>query len=410
MNSNKHLNQFDYRSAIFINVALFAFVLYLITIHRFAFNQPVGDDYDAILAFLNHYIIAQSKEQLLLLAQQHNEHRILLTHFAMIADLNIFGHINFVHLIWFGNLGWLMTILSFWHFSQKYTVSVSDFAPVAIGLLSFSHFEMMTWAMTSIQQYWQVCFGILAIGFMVNNRFKSSLLFYIAAVFTSGGGIILVPLINAYYLLEKKWSQFWIVFIATLGILYLYFSLLPYRAPPASRIWDALAQPQLIIGYFLGFIGGLGNNLDIGVITILTCGTVLCILFLFRCKYMYQDAPFLWWIIIYIALTAFLAALNRSFLGIASSGDSRYSEYSLLFGACIYLVYLLSAKSNAKRRAIVLVGFLISIGLYSYWYEQSKRPLLDRLHWLENGLQTHPNWPEALKIKERSIELGIIQK
>jgi hypothetical protein len=58
----------------------------------------------------------------------------------------------------------------------------------------------------------------------------------------------------------------------------------------------------------------------------------------------------------------------------------------------------------------VLAGFLISITLYSYWYEQSKRPLLDRLHWLENGLQTHPNWPEALRIKERSIELGIIQK
>lgn len=410
MNSNNHGYQVDYKGAIFINVAIFAFALYLITIHRFAFNQPVGDDYDAILAFLNHFISAGPKEKFQLFAQQHNEHRILLTHFAMISDLNIFGYINFVHLIWFGNLGWFLAIMSFWYFSKKYGVSTVDFMPAVIGLLSFSHFEMMTWAMTSIQQYWQVCFGILAIGFMVNNRFKSSLLFYVAAVFTSGGGIILAPLVNAYYLLEKKWSQFWITLTSTLGILYLYFSFLPYQTPPASRIWEALTQPQLVIGYFVGFIGGMGNNLDIGITTILSCGAILCVLFLVRCKYLYKEAPFLWWVIAYIALTALLAALNRSFLGIASSGDSRYSEYSLLFGACVYLAYLLSASSPSKKRAIVLIGFLISISLYAYWYEQSKRPLVDRLHWLVNGLQTHPNWPEALKIKERSIELGIIQK
>lgn len=402
-----HLRFFD---GLLINAFIFAGIIYCITIYRYSFNQPVGDDYDAILLFLNQYVVAQPFEQLQLIFLQHNEHRILLTRLASVIDLKLFGHINFTHLIWLGNLGWSIAIAGFWHFAKKYQISITEFAPVAIALLSFSHFEMMTWAMTSISQYWQVCFGILAIGFMVNNRHKSALFFYVAAIFTSGGGIILVPILNAYYLLQKKWHEFSITVFLTLTILSVYFLLLPYRSPPSSRILDALMQPQLILSYFVGFTGGLGNNIDTGIITILVTGGILCVLFFLRFKYMYKSTPFLWWVAIYVCLTAILTALNRSFLGIASSGDSRYSEYSLLFYACIYLAYLLSASSKIARNKIVWIGFIFSIILFSYWHEQSKRPLIDRHHWLVNDIQTHPNWPEAQRIKARSIELGIMKK
>jgi len=402
-----HLKFFD---GLLINVLIFAGIIYCITIYHFAFNQPVGDDYDAILLFLNQYVVAQPFQQLQLFFLQHNEHRIFLTRLAMVIDLKLFGHINFTHLIWLGNLGWGMAIFSFWHFAKKYQISVTEFTPAAIALLSFSHFEMMTWAMTSIQQYWQVCFGILAVGFMVNNRLKSALFFYTAAIFTSGGGIILVPILNTYYLLQKKWHEFWITVFLTLTILSIYFLLLPYRPPPASRISEALMQPQLVLGYFVGFIGGMGNHIDTGIITILACGGILFTLFILKFKYMYKAAPFLWWVAIYVCLTAILAALNRSFLGIASSGDSRYSEYSLLFSSCIYLSYLLGASSAIARKKIVWLGFTISVILFTYWYEQSKRPLIDRLHWLMNDIQTHPNWAEAQRIKARSIELGIMQR
>ena len=124
---------------------------------------------------------------------------------------------------------------------------------------------------------------------------------------------------------------------------------------------------------------------------------------------MYKSTPFLWWLIIYVFITAILAALNRSQLGIASSGDSRYTEYSLLVGASLYLAFLIAAAQSSRKK-VMWLGFALSIGIYTYWFEQSKQPLIDRNYWLMNGFKTHPDWPTALEIKKRSIELGIMNK
>jgi len=396
-------------SSILTNTAIFGFLIYLITIKHYAINQPAGDDYDAILAFLNHIQSLKPLEQLLLLFQQHNEHRIFLTRLAAVIDIKVFGEINFVHLIWFGNLGWITAILGFFIFTRKYLSQFSESIPAVIILLSFSHFDMMTWAMTSISQYWQVCFSIFAIGFMINNRFVASQLFYFFALFTSGGGIALAPLMTAYYLVQKKWKCLGLNIILSITLISIYFLVLPYNAPPSSRILDALNQPLIVLGYFLGFIGGLGNNLSIGIASILLCGLILFALFLKKCKFMYLSTPYLWWLVVYIFTTAILAALNRSVLGIASSGDSRYSEFSLLFLASLYVAYIAASKSTSQKVKIKWLGFLIAIVIYAYWYEQSKQPMIDRHYWLENHLQTHPNWSAALEIRRRSIELGIMK-
>lgn len=404
--------EFAHRSlmaGVIINVLIFATLLYVITIHRLAVNQPAGDDYDAILFFLNNYSIAHPFDQLQLLLQQHNEHRIVFSRLITIFDLKIFGHINFVHLIWIGNFGWFLAIIGVWLFSRNYGVKAIEFSPAAILLLSFSHFDIMTWAMTSLSQYWQVCFGIFAIGLMVNNRFKRAQLCYMAALFTGGGGIALAPVFASYYFLQKKWHEFWINISFTVILILTYFVLLPYSRPSSGKILEALLHPQILVGYFFGFIGGMGSNLDLGIPSILTCGIILFSLFLAKYKQMYKLTPFLWWLVIYAFITAILAALNRSQLGIASSGDSRYSEYSLLVGASLYLAFLTTA-SQSSRKKMMWLGFILSIGIYAYWFEQSKQPLIDRNYWLVNGFKTHPDWLNALDIKKRSIELGIMNK
>ena len=53
LNNKKKTSLVD---GILINSLLLVALIYLLTIHRFAFNQPYGDDYDAILAFLNRYV------------------------------------------------------------------------------------------------------------------------------------------------------------------------------------------------------------------------------------------------------------------------------------------------------------------------------------------------------------------
>lgn len=393
----------------FLYAGIFAIAIYLFTVHKYAYNMPVGDDYDAVLGFLNRYVQSGTQEKIWLFFSQHNEHRILLTHLISILDLNFFNEINFLHLIWLGNLGWFLSISAFWHFSSKEGVSFSEFIPAGIILLSFSHYEMMTWAMTSIQQYYQVFFGILAIGYMTKNRIAPSMLFYILAIFTSGGGMSLVPLANLYYLLHKKWREFGICIAITLIALMAYFVLLPYTSPASSKILQTLMQPQIFIAYAIGFIGGVLNIHELGYISFLVGGLCLVLLFSVRAKIAYKKYPFLFWICIYVIITAILAALNRSNEGIQSSGDSRYSEYSLLFLSSTYLMYVASAQNQKNRRVIAVATFAISMGVFSFWHLRSIPPLVDRHYWLSNGIKTHPNWDHAISIKNESARLGVFR-
>jgi len=395
---------------VMINAALFALVIYILTIFRHAYNMPVGDDYDAILAYLNKFVVADTAEKIHLFFIQHNEHRILLTHLVSISDLAIFGSVNFIHLIWFGTLGWLLSITAFWYFSHKEGITPLEFAPAAIILLTFAHHEMMTWAMTSIQQYYQVCFGILTIGFMVNRRLFLSSIFYAAAIFTSGGGMSLVPLVNLYYLSQKKWRELSISLGITALVLATYFVLLPYSSPPSSKIVDSVLQPSLLIGYFVGFIGALGNIYEYGYASLLCSGLTLLLLFGLKVQAGQKQAPFFFWICLYILITALLTALNRSDQGIYTSGDSRYSEYSLLFLASVYSMYLVCAKSMQARSTVVKVCFLFSIVIFCFWYPRALFHMGDRLHWLSNNIKTHPNWERAIEIKKESARLGVFNR
>ena len=85
---NVHISLTD---GVIINVLIFAILLYVLTIHRLAVNQPAGDDYEAILFFLNQFSLAQPLDQLQLLVQQHNEHRIVFSRLVTSIDLKIFA-------------------------------------------------------------------------------------------------------------------------------------------------------------------------------------------------------------------------------------------------------------------------------------------------------------------------------
>ena len=106
-------------------------------------------------------------------------------------------------------------------------------------------------------------------------------------------------------------------------------------------------------------------------------------------------------------MTAALTALNRYDLGLITSGDSRYSQYSLLFLSCIYLSFIATSKNKRSQFNILLIGTLISILIFCYWYAQALRPLEDRLYWLKNDLQVHPSWKDALSIRAESARLGV---
>jgi len=393
---------------LFLALVGLAILIYVGSIYRFSYNMPYGDDYDAVLGFLSQYVSADFWQRLVLLFSQHNEHRVLLTHAFEVIDWQIFGQVNFTHMIWFGNLAWFLVVYTMWSYAKSQSISLIAFGPVIVLLFSFSHYEMMTWAMTSIQQYYQVLFSIVVMGLMVKQRWVVFIPFFLLAVFTGGGGLILIPVLALYLLWNKSYRLF-IPFLALFVVtLYVYFSLLPYvNLTPSSKFMGALSRPLDMATFALGFIGGMGKVESIGLASILMTGALLLALFAKQIQFMLKETPFLAWMCVYVGLTAGLAAINRLDIGVHAGGDSRYSEYSLLFCSCLYLSALLRFNNIASQKKIISWGYALSTILFIAWYFQAFTPLNDRLYWLKNGYATYPDHAKARQLLDQAREKEI---
>ena len=393
---------------LFLALVCLAILIYVGSIYRFSYNMPYGDDYDAVLGFLSQYLAADSWQRLILLFSQHNEHRVLLTHLFEVVDWQLFGQVNFTHLIWLGNLGWFLVIYTMWSYAKSRAIPMIAFGPVIILLFSFSHYEMMTWAMTSIQQYYQILFSIISLRFMVRRQWMGFTPFFLLAVFTGGGGLILIPVLVFYLLRNKSYRlliPFLVLFIATLCI---YFYLLPYvNLTPSSKFMGALSRPIDMATFALGFIGGVGNIQLVGLASILITGALLLALFATQARFMLKESPFLAWMCVYVGLTAGLAAINRLDIGVHAGGDSRYSTYSLVFCACLYLSALLRFSTMNMQKKIVGWGYVFATLLFIAWYFQAFTALNDRLYWLKNGFATYPDLVRVRAVLDQSHELGI---
>ena len=310
-----------------VNFVILAFVIYCLVVYKYAFNFPYLDDFDAILDFLNRYDLTSGKESLVMLLGQHNEHRIFLTHLFSVVTLKLFGSIYFPILIFLGNIGWFCVVIVFWRYAKKYAISFSEFLPVPLVLLSFSHWGMMTWAMTSIQQYWQILFCLLCIYFLTQGRLLLASIYSVLAAFTGGGGLALAPLSCLYFLIRRQWSLLLLCIVFFSTVLFGYFHLLPYSPPGAGRLLEALTHPIRFGAFFLAYLGGAFNISSLGYLSFIVGGVILITL-LFRNwrDYLHQN-DFLTWVILFILICAVLATLNRSHLVMEACGDSHYSVY-----------------------------------------------------------------------------------
>ena len=100
--------------AIIFGAALVACAIYLREIAQISYNFPNEDDFNAVLGFLNSFLIADYPRKIYLLFSQHVDHRLVLTHIFALLDYQLFGVVNFNHLIWIGNLGWFLVIIYFY--------------------------------------------------------------------------------------------------------------------------------------------------------------------------------------------------------------------------------------------------------------------------------------------------------
>lgn len=385
-------------------LATLATAFYGATVLKYSANFPFWDDYDAILGFLNQREERNFLASFYALFDQHNEHRIALPRLIELAVFKIVGEVNFVHLIFVGNIGWLLTIFAIWKFSIRNSVSTAEFVPFVMLMLAFSHAELMTWAMASIQQYYQIFFAIMTITMMVKNRPNSTLILFIASSFSGGGGLALAPVIAGYYVHSRNWRRLGVALLVISALIAVYFPLLSYRHPSHHpAVWVAFSEPLRLAGYFVTFLGGFGKSATLSI----AIGLAAVLLFSIKQKQIGESAPFVYWSVIYIFLVTFLNAITRSGLGIEYAASSRYTVYSLLLGGFLYLGYLSAAKTSAERRIVQGVGMSCSLIVFLYWSLPGADRMEDRFWELEAKRINYPHVNKALQILQQSSDLGI---
>lgn len=363
---------------------IIAFVfIYLFSILRYTINTPYWDDYDAVLGFLNHLKESNLIDGLRLFFYQHNEHRLVFNRIIEVIQLKAFGEVNFLYLTLIGNIGWLLVIYLIWRYTTKQGLTLLEFTPIVVLLLSFSHNELMSWAMASIQQYYQILFSLLAIWFLVKKSNALALFWMTVSIFTGSGGLVLIPLFFLHAITKKEGRNLFIFLLASIFLLALFFIVLDYKSPGGHpSIIEALKNPTSLVFYFFTFLGSSFRSKELALVA----GVILSLLFFLRAKKAFNDIPFVFWSVIFVLGTAMATSLARSGFGLEQALSSRYTEYSLLLIALVYIQHLL-IHEQAKRKKIFKYFFAFAMIAFIYWFIKGSSSMNQRYETLRyNGI------------------------
>lgn len=361
-------------------------LFYFIILGHFQYNFPFYDDYNVVLkTVLDWQNTTSFLQKINNLFAQHNEHRLLIVRLLSLLDYWIRGQVVFTDLIWLGNLS---LVVVFWvlyrcqmydvRCVKKYDISYSihltsgilppafyfSLLTISLLLFQFQSWDNQFWAMASVQNFGIYAFVCLTIYYAVQQKPYLSLFFAAVCIGTSGSGLFIVPVILLLYFIQKQWRNLSISAIILSGLCVFYFYHYQSSAQNGSVTDRLLHGNWLEMAIFLGAF--LGNNLYhpalpfvAPVVGWLGTGWVL---YLFFKKY-YKINPTLFYILVFILLTALAAALLRSSRGIEGAYPSRYRITSSLFLATIFLTMMQVLKSRTKAWVLGL-GLMGSLALY----------------------------------------------
>ncbi len=355
--------------SMFIPWALFVipFAVYFYIVFRYSLNIPIADDYDAALDFLNKFIQVQTlTEKITLLFSQHNEHRIVSTRIAFLIQYYLFQEINFKLSIVVGNIGWIFTVLTLVaYFQRSFNLSIDYLLPIPYLLLSFTHWEIMLTSV-ALPNYWVLFMSILFLICLTSNRLFFVCMLFPITLFTFGSGVVLYPLGNLFFVIQKKWKSLVIFFVISTICMLIYF--FGYHKPTYHpSIIEALINPLRTIAYFFAFLGNITQLKSLAI----SIGFIACLLSAYFVVKR-RDDWFLHLVIGFVVINGLVAALTRSGFGVNQALSSRYSTYSLLAWVCIYIFTITSfAKINFAHKvvSVAIIGTVLFWGRIAVVYE-----------------------------------------
>jgi hypothetical protein len=376
--------------------------VYFYLLSRHALNIPYFDDH-ALKAFILNFEKSDSLwGKIHEIFAQHNEHRIGITRLCILLIYWIQQTMDFRWLMFVGNAA-LMGIV-YW-FYRNFEGSKLWFVPVGFLIFTQMLWENTYWGMASVQNFGILFFVFGTFHFLVNSHpknFNRALLFTFFAVFTSGNGILVLPIGLVLLILQRRNSQAWYFLGFSVLMILLYF--FDYQKPPNP------SRPAILKDFAKGLFTFLGNAFDyneklpmptrmrlcsLAGLVILLLGIFYCAkIFLSKAKERFvfvekiliqlkirdlvahQSSQKLFYLacLIFLMGTSLVVVWGRASFGIEVFLTSRYKIYSLFIVAILYLL-IVQNKSFGK----VIFGFSL-LGSVIFWFW---------MNWQYYGMATH---------------------
>ncbi|GAA4460641.1 hypothetical protein GCM10023189_36050 [Nibrella saemangeumensis] len=391
---------------------------------RYVVNVPKWDDH-ALRAFL----IKLAEEDTLTgktyqFFKQHNEHRIVYDRVISWLDYQLWGELNFTHLMAVGNLSLLGLLLVFAlvlrrELPDRRGNTLWYAAPVAFILLNLSHWENMFWGMAALQNMtimaWVVgCLYLLA---YTPHRLAAFGL-AVAATLTSGNGLLIWPvglLVLAVQAVEHRKNRpalaGWLAGAALCIGLYFYGYEKSVSNPPTR--FDPV---QLLKGW-LAFTGAAAEAFPMGppyvmsillggLLTLLVVGLVAAALrrglirrSLLPLDYFFGGGA------AFLLGTGAIVAWSRVAFGAELLITSRYKIYSLTLLGLLY-VYLAGRLRGRWRPTVGIAGLVVGVVLAWAAYLSY---LDETIFWRRHFLASQFNWSYETNTPPAARPAGIYQ-
>jgi len=378
---------------------------------RYSVNIPWSDDYDAILGWLIHFKAAPYTEKILLLFDQHNEHRLFASRLIYVLYNYVIGPVNFRVLTFIGNLQLVVVYCISIYFIYKALPKYWTIPAFIWGLCLFdlNSYENGGVAMTSIANNGVIMYFFLSLFFYSlgdKHRYLVLALFcQFLCIYSNGNGMIGALFITGYTFLLKARVRFRFSLITTLIFSPLYF--LHYYAPPHERI------PGLNwyhpVGFFL-HMAGSHFSVEHSLLFAFAVGVALLFTLPFRSLWDRSEPRLLpfWAILGFVVATMAAAGAFRSNVQGVLYYDSKYMVYTNLLATLTFFFVFRQLQTIplllwSGTATMIIIMFIA----YHGNYESGKGNFS-----LENYKLTHwnyyyPDSSRARLISEEACKAGV---
>ncbi|PWJ57188.1 hypothetical protein CLV98_108108 [Dyadobacter jejuensis] len=376
-------------------------VVWLLVIAHYSVDVPWYDDFDPFPDFLRQWIHSESLgEQLALLLQPNNEHRMVIGKLVVLLYYWLTGTLSFTFIHFAGAAFSLGTAYLFWRSFSTMKLKWWYFLPVVLLLFQLEHHLVYLWAICSLQHQPVVFFLCLSMFLLSKDRLLWAIGAAVCANYAMSNGIFVWVAGGAVLFLKSDYKKlsFWV--LAGVISISLYFHGLTTMGNEASIAY--LKQfPHLSVLGFFAFLGGLFDLFPNQPIQIRTALPVLMgllimlwvvrwiwgIFMIWLNKQKNKRAPggdegsityFLLGIMVFLLVNALVIGLLRPRFGFFVMVVSNYKLYPALFLCVAYLSVLSGQLALRWRQWGMVVGFLLSVIIwslsgYSYLPEISER-------------------------------------